>query len=349
MRGFTDVIPPGRGGSASCLIAVLLATSSAAMADVVELRNGDRLSGVVERIRTDRVELSTQHAGTVSIKAGEVATIATDRVVTVILKDYGRHIGRLVPASPGTLGILVEGLDEAVEVPIGRVSVLLPGHIDATDWRVTGRVNIGITDTEGNTEVRRVNADTEVIARRNRDRVALNARGNSSVERGVDTESNATIGLKYDRFITDRWYGLGGSTFEHDALRDLRLRSTLGGGVGHYMIDSARTKLSLEGGLDWVRTDFFSATDQSNTALRIATRFEHALIEGLIDVFHYHQVFLGISYVRQSFARTQTGARLPLRSGVLFAVTLNVDWDGAPAPGRESVDRSLVLSLGYRW
>lgn len=349
MGWIADVISRGRRGRALLVIAVLGAWPFAAAADVVQLRNGDRLTGSVERIRAGKIELTTPHAGSVFIKTGEIETLATDRIVTVILRDYGRHIGRLVPVGPGRLGILVDGTEEIVDVPLDRVSVLLPGHIDATDWRVTGRVNVGLTDTEGNTEVRRMNADTEVIARRNRDRLALSARGNQSVESGDQTEANATVGLKYDRFLTERWYGFGGSTFEHDALKDLRLRSTLGGGLGHNVIESGRTTLALEGGLDWVRTDFFSSSDQSNTALRLATRFDHTLIEGLLDVFHYNQVFLGISYLKQSFARTQTGARLPLRSGVLFAVTLNLDWDGEPAPGRKSLDRSLVLSLGYRW
>ncbi len=335
----------------ACRAVVLLALLAplCARADTVVLANGDRYTGSVERIRAGKIELTTADAGTVFIDASKVDSVTTDRTVTIILKDYSRHIGRLVPSVIGSLGIVPEGGGETVSVPVSRVSVLLPGHLDESQWRITGRVNAGLTDTEGNTEVRRLNADAEIIARRNRDRLSFTARGNQGVERGENTEANATVGLKYDRFISERWYGYGGTTFEHDRFKDLRLRTTAGGGLGHTVIDSGRTALAFEAGLDLVTVDYFASPDQSNSALQIGTRFNHALIDGIVELFHNNQVFVGLAHFKQSFARSQSGLRFPMRAGLLFSVHLNLDWDGEPAPGRRSLDRSLVLSLGYRW
>lgn len=320
-----------------------------ALADSVILANGDRYTGTVERIRAGRIELVTTDAGTVSIDASKIESVTTDRTVTVILKDYSRHIGRLVPFATGILGVVPEGGGEVVSVPVTRVSVLLPGHLDASQWRITGRVNAGLTDTEGNTEVRRLNADAEIIARRYRDRLSLTARGNQGVEGGENTEANATVGLKYDRFISELWYGYGGTTFEHDRFKDLRLRTTAGGGLGHTVIDSGRTLLAFEAGLDFVTADYFASPDHANSAMQVGTRFTHALIDGAVEIFHNNQNFIGLAHVKRSFARSQTGLRFPLRAGLLFSAHLNLDWDGEPAPGRRSLDRSLVLSLGYRW
>ncbi len=333
----------------SLAVAVILLGRSSAMADTIMLDNGDRLSGKVHRLRGDKLELETSYAGTISIDASRIVSAETDGEVTVILKDYTRHIGRLVPGDAGVLTVQASLETKPVEIAPERVSVLLPGVLAAEAWRITGRATAGATDTSGNTDVTRINLDGEIIARRNLDRWSLAGNGNQADDRGIQTEGNATIGLKYDRFMSESVYLYGGSTLEHDRLKDLRLRSTVGTGAGYQVLDSPRTRLSLEAGIERVRTDFFSSQDQSNISLGLASRFDHWLMEDLLQLFHTSQMFTNPGEIRQSFARTQTGLRMSLRGGLLASVRLDFDWDGSPAPGRRSADRAVVLSVGYRW
>lgn len=331
------------------LLALLALCGESALADVVTLANGDRLTGEVSRLRGGKLEFVTGYAGTVFIDPKQIASVETERDVTVILKDYTRRIGRLVPAPPGQIAVLQSGDMEPAVIAPGRVSALLPGRVTASDWRVTGRLNAGLSDSSGNTEVRRMNLDSELVARKGRDRWFLGLRGSQATDRGNETEANATATLKYDRFLTEHLYGYGGSTLEHDRFKDLRLRATLGGGLGVQILESARTNLALEAGLDRVRTDFFSAADQLTYAARFGTRFDHWLIEGWTQLFHFNQVYVGLHEASQSFARTQTGLRFPVRSGLFLSLQYNVDWDGDPAPDRRSVDRTLLFSVGYKW
>lgn len=340
-------LKPARLAALAITFALLGQTS--AMADTIILNNGDRLSGRVHRLRGDKLELETSYAGTISIDASRIISVETDSNVTVILKDYTRHIGRLVPGDAGVLTMQASPGTEPVEIAPERVSVLLPGVVAAEAWRITGRATAGATDTSGNTDVTRVNLDGEIIARRNLDRWSLAGNGNQADDRGIQTEGNATIGLKYDRFISESLYLYGGSTLEHDRLKDLRLRSTVGTGAGYQILDRHRTRLSLEAGIERVRTDFFSSQDQSNISLGLASRFDHWLMEDLLQLFHTSQMFTNPGEIRQSFARTQTGLRMSLRGGLLASVRLDFDWDGSPAPGRRSADRAVVLSVGYKW
>jgi len=330
-------------------VVVSLLGHSSAKADTIILDNGDRVSGKVQRLRRDRLELDTSHSGTISIDASRIISVETDGDVTVILKDYTRHIGRLIPGDTGVLTLQASPETKPVEIAPERVSVLLPGALAAEAWRITGRATGGVTDTSGNTDVTRINVDGEIIARRNLDRWSLTGNGNQADDRGMQTEGNATIGLKYDRFMSESLYLYGGSTLEHDRLKDLRLRSTVGTGAGYQILDSHRTRLSLEGGIERVRTDFFSSQDQSNFSLGLASRFDHWLVEDLLQLFHTSQMFTNPGEIRQSFARTQTGLRMALRDGLLASVRLDFDWDGSPAPGRRSADRAVVLSVGYKW
>ncbi len=333
-----------------CLFILLVAcVSPFATADTVTLDNGDRISGKVERLRAGKLEMDTPYAGRLWIDAARVTSVETTGDMTVILRDYSRKTGRLVAGPPGTLAIQTTPGAPPTQVPPDRVAALLPGRIGEEDWRITGRVNAGLTDTSGNTEVRRTNLDAEAIARRDLDRRSLTLRGNHATDRQQQTAENATVGLKYDRFVTEQLYFYGGSSLEHDPFKDIRLRTNLGAGAGAQIIDRTHTHLSLESGVDRVRTDYFAGQDLANTALRVAIRFDHWVLPDRAQIFHTGETFLSIDNISRSFTRTQTGLRVPLRDGLLATVQWNLDWDGNPAPGRVSRDQATVVSLGYRW
>ena len=330
------------------LAALSLFLCGAPRADVVLLKNGDRLTGSVERIRNGKVELRTPWAGTVAIDAGAIESVTTDGEVTVVMKDYSRLVGPLRPVA-GRIAVQADANAAPVPVDPQRVQVMLPGRVTERDWRITGRVNLGLSDASGNTEVQRLNGDGELVARRGRDRWGFAARGNEASERGSETEMNAVLALKYDRFVDERWYGYGGGTLEHDRFKDLRRRTTLGAGAGHQLIESHALNLAFEAGLDQVATDYFGDLDERFNAMRLASRFDWWLWPDAVQLFNNNQGFVGLSEARASFLRTQSGLRFPLRAGFAATLGLNVDWDGHPAPGRRSVDRQLVMSLGYRW
>jgi len=330
------------------VLVALAALTGAVRADTVLLDSGDRLSGRIVRYENGRYELQTSYAGTVRIDGGRVVSIEMDDDVTLLLEDRSRRVGRLLVSS-GQMA--VRHSDDSDPVPVDRKGIvtMTRGREDESEWRVAGRIALGASDTAGNTEVRRLNFDGEVTARRDLDRVILNGRGNQTTQVTTQTEANATVGLKYDRFLSRRVYAYAAGTMEHDEFKKLRLRRTFGAGSGFQAIDTARTTLALEGGLDRVLTDFFGSPDEQTVAARLALRFDHWLIEDRVQFFHYEQNYLSLRALAGSFLRTQTGLRLPISRQLTANLQWNVDWDGEPAPGRKQVDRMLVLSIGYRW
>ena len=158
-----------------------------------------------------------------------------------------------------------------------------------------------------------------------------------------------TAYAKYDRFLSKKWYAYLNTTFEHDRFKDLELRSTVGAGTGYQVLDTTRTHLALESGLEYVHTDFYHSPTTENPALRLSTKFDHWLWPDAVQFFTNIEGYLSLENAANSFARTQTGFRFPLHAGLLATTQLNLDWDGNPAPGRESVDQTVVLGVGYQW
>ena len=327
---------------------VLAALAGDVRADTILLDSGDRLSGRILRYENGRYELETSYAGTVRIDGGRVVSVEMEDEITLLLEDRSRRVGRLVVRN-GQLAVRATENADAVPVERRTIVTMTPGRSDETDWRIAGRIAVGASDASGNTDVQRLNADGEVTARRDLDRVTLNGRGNQATQAAAQTEANATLGLKYDRFVSRRWYAYGAGTLEHDQLKELRLRRTFGAGSGYQAIDTERTTLALEGGLDRVLTDFFGSLPEQTVAARLALRFDHWLVEDRAQFFHYEQNYVSLTALSESFLRTQTGLRLPISRQMSANVQWNVDWDGDPAPGRKRMDRTLVFSIGYRW
>jgi putative salt-induced outer membrane protein YdiY len=333
---------------AALWLCALLACVTSARADTVVLRNGDRISGAIAGMDAGRLVIRTEYAGEVKVELAAIDSFESSGEVTTILRSETRIFGRITGNGEVVQVLPVTG-GPTRSFPTLELVGIEQGRMPQEAWRYSGRINVGASTSHGNSEVTRFNLDAEVVARRRENRFTLGGRGMHASDRGHDTESNADANFKYDRFLTQRWYGYGNTTFEYDPFRDIKLRSTVGLGTGYQAIESLRTNLALEGGVDYVRTDFYHAQDEEFPAARVALRFDRWLVEDYLQVFVRGEGYASLERIKQSFVRTQTGLRFPLKNRFLAQAQLNYDWDGDPQPGREAVDQSVVFSLGYKW
>ena len=109
-----------------------------------------------------------------------------------------------------------------------------------------------------------------------------------SEDDNVKTADNALGYIKYDHFLTKKWYLYANATGQQDEFQDLNLRATLGVGAGYQFYESERTNLSLEGGLSYVNEDFTIAEDNSYAAARWGLRFDHYILPKSLQFFLYH-------------------------------------------------------------
>jgi putative salt-induced outer membrane protein YdiY len=327
---------------------VLALVSQSGEADTVILRNGDRLSGQIERIEDGKLSLRTEYAGEVKIDLKAVLSLLSDAEMTVVLENGRRLFGR-IDGDANVLNVAEDPAAVPQTAEVARLTLVQRGHVEMDEWEWSGRVNVGASDSSGNSEVTRVNADAEVVTRRHQNRVTVGGRVNYALDHGEESESNANVYAKYDHFVTRRWYAYGNTTLEHDRFKDLRLRTTLGVGSGYQVLQLPRTNFALELGLEHVSSDYYATPDEQFPAVRLASRFDHWLKEDVVQLFQISEGYMNLEDYDRSFVRTQTGLRFPLAAGFLGQLQLNVDWEGNPPPGRGSTDETAILSLGYQW
>ena len=166
---------------------------------------------------------------------------------------------------------------------------------------------------------------------------------------GVVSESNALGYLKYDRFLTPKWYAYLNASAERDEFKDIDLRTIVGAGSGFQFIETDRTNLSLEGGVSDVHTEFALAPDEDYPALRLAAKYEHFLFSSKVQFFCQQVVLVGMADSKRTFVKSITGLRMPVVDRVNVTMQYNLDWENEPAPGRVHSDRTVLLTLGYHF
>ena len=337
--------------AALSMCAALCALGAAhVLADELVLANGDRLTGKVVRKETDALVFSTAYAGDLNIRWADIRRITTEQPLSVYLTDGNKLIGTLRSDEDGSFILTSGDTLTSAPIPIEKLQFINPSaEVSGEGVKITGHINAGLSSTSGNTETKKYYLDTEGIARTRDNRFTLGARAAHTEDHALETESNWIGYLKYDHFITKKWYGYANGDFENDKFKDIRLRSTLGLGSGYQFFESPTTNLSLEGGLTYVNTDFLLAEDDDYPAMRWALKYDHTLFKSRLQFFHTHEAYVGIEDVEKAFVRSQTGLRLPLYKNLNTTVQYNVDWDNNPTEGRVRTDKALMLTLGYTW
>ena len=361
---------------------VLLLVFGAAHADEVILSNGDRLTGTVVRKEAEQLIFNTSYAGEIKIAWSQVVRVTTDNPMSLVLSDQSlaqaRTIGVVPEPKPSPAESPASG-DETgtgkpspaepqpgdvsppqpdarkteatpAPIPVDAIAYINAGPgVDLLGVRWKGRVNIGGNGNRGNSRTDNVRIEGEAVARQQQNRWTLSGVFDRGTDQDAVTRHNWRASGKYDLFIGPRWYGYSMLTLESDRFRDIHRRDTIGAGVGHQFIDTERTRLSLEGGLNFVRTDFEQAPDESYPALRWAVNYDQRLFGTEMQIFHNHELLSDITDVERTFIRSQTGLRLPLLRRLMATAQLNVDYDNKPAPGKLKSDRVYLFTVGYHW
>jgi putative salt-induced outer membrane protein YdiY len=307
---------------------ILLTLAAPAAADEVRLKNGDRFStGKVVALAGGTLVFGTPY-GEVKIPWAEVDMLVVDEPIQVT-----SAAGQVTLHQGGALVI-------ADVVALTRPQPA---------WIVDGGANAGLTATSGNTDADNLRLDGDVVARNGENRYTANAAVTRAEDDGAETARNWTTGLKYDRFVTPRLFFNANTILTNDRFRDLDLRTAIGAGIGYQVLNTARVTLTADAGLGYVNETLAGVPDDRYTALRESAALGVFLLPGRVQFFHQHDGYFGVTGDDNLFVKMQNGIRVGLTEGFVTTLRHDVDYDRSPAPGRRNTDRTLALTLGYRF
>ena len=330
--------------SIAVLSLLLGSTAYAQRTDVVQVTNGDRITGTVSRLERAQLAFRTDAAGTISIAWGEVVTLTSSETLDVELSSGMRYIGSITSPAPGLLVVqTASGPSPSIELKEVIRMTSIGANIVA---RTTGSIDFGASFTKAD-GARSYTVDLDAANRTHSYESVVDFDSWLQRRDDADTLTRNDLQLDMRRLLPGRWYALAKFAFQEDDELDLDWRVLAGGGVGRKLIQSNRMLLSVEGGLDY---------DGESYASKESTDHSAELFAG-VDWDYFSPAWATetrvvaatyISLERQR-ARLELDAQLrrDIFGSLYWAVNIFEGFDSDPPGDRERSNFGLSFAVGW--
>ena len=327
--------------AATLTLLAFLLLPALAIADEVQLQNGDRITGTVVRLA----------GGTLTFRAAGADLLIPWNTITSLTSTTTLRVRVVSQGRQTVTGITTVAPGQLMLAPGGQVAFADVQDMGPIEPRVSvrGGGNAGFLNSSGNTDVFSLRLDADLAVRQDANRYSLTAALNKAEDRGVDTARNWNTALNYDRFLTTRLFINANAIFTNDRFRDLDLRTALGAGLGYQVFDTPKVKLTANAGLGWVLEDRILASDNDYSAFRESVALDITGVPNRIQFFHKHDGYFGLTGDDNLFIKTSNGVRITVIRNFVTTLQFDLDYDPSPSPGRRSTDRTQVVSFGYRF
>ena len=283
------MVPPRTGKTSMRVVIVALAfacAGTAASADVVVLKNGDRITGKVVSETGGKMVVTPDFDKTekVTIKFDDVATFSTTGPVKLQLKD-GSVINQ--PVAQGGAGVVAPA---AVAGPVQLADITAINPPPPEFW--TGSVALNGNYSHAATNTAAFGAAAAATRTTPNDKIILAGAFNygETTTHGFTTENadNWFLSGEYDRFITHQLYGYVSERSEADqcelpaaAAHPARPVLDISG------VNQPDFHFALQGGVAWIYQDYRTELEPTERfGMRVGYRVDKSWDDGRISVFH---------------------------------------------------------------
>jgi putative salt-induced outer membrane protein YdiY len=311
--------------------------------DVVELRNGDRITCELRKLERGKLTVKTDGLGTIAIEWDDVAQVASKATYDVELESGQRLFGSLERSDPAAVDVItLSGPERVTLASIVRIS-----PIGGTFWsRLDGNLDAGFSFTQANVQTQwSFNSDIYYRSRRWLSHVGGDSALTTSED--ADRQTRNTLNLRSQRFMGPRWSGLGFAQFQQNEELSLQLRAMIGAGFERVLLQSNRRVLAVAGGAAFTREEYQGADNET---------VAEAVAGVTWDLFTFDGRSKNLDVTLLSFyALNRPRARLELNSSfksdivgdLYWSINLFESYNSDPPEARKSSDFGISAALGW--
>lgn len=245
----TNIGTPGIiAKSVAGILALLLCTSVFARdkTDVIYMSNGDRLTGEIKQLERGKLVIGTDSMGEVRIEWKDVFRIQSSYEFQFERSD-GTRVTSTIQDTPD--GGEITLVDDEVVVAFRRENIVRISQIDDSFWdRLKGSLSFGYSFTKAS-DIEQLNLGFRATHRTEIRSLTLDGSTISSSDSNNETTNRSDLSFTMTRFRTNRWFNSYLLGLESNDELGLDLRTSAGGGIGRYFIQTNTSELSAIGGL----------------------------------------------------------------------------------------------------
>ncbi len=331
------------------LILILACADAAARdkTDQVTLINGNQLTGEIKKLDHGQLSFSTDSMGTVRIEWDDVRVTDSQYEFEFELSDGSRYFGRLGRSEePGYL-VIVEQF-RSVPLSMAQIIRITPIENSFLD-RLNGSLSLGLNLTKGDDVSDQFNVSASAT---HRTRIRAITAKLSAIITQDDEESTqrADLSLEMTRFRGNRWFNSYFAGLESNDELDLDLRTSIGAGVGRYVIQTNAIELQ------WL-TGLVATSERLGDGSSSVEGLEGLLGIGFSKYLYDHpnvdidlslNVFPSLTESGRVRSKFNARIRREIVDDLFLDITLFASYDSDPqSVDGATTDQGIVTSLGW--
>jgi putative salt-induced outer membrane protein len=327
-------------------------------ADVLVMKNGDRVTGSIVKKDGNAVTLKSALFGSITVPWDQVDSVKTDTPLNVVLSS-GKEAQSNLSTTDGKVQVAGETVAPA-DVKVLRDAdeqkayerLLHPRLTDL--WAGTG--TLGFAGTAGNARTSTFTFGVNAARPTNTDKTTLyfNVIKASAETNGVNADTAQAVrgGIGYSRNLKKKFFVNVFNDYEYDKFQSLDLRFVLGGGIGYNVFKHEKSSLSAVGGIDYNHEKFsptampsFSRSSSEffwgdDYALKLSTR------ASLTQVF---RMFDNLSNGGQYRVNFDLGASTQIFKWMSWNLSFSDRYLSNPPVGRKTNDIVYTTGVGINF
>lgn len=241
-------------------VALVLAGVSLAHADVVYMKNGDRLTGKITLLDDGKLILNTDYGGSMTLKWASVETLESDEPLILKNQKLNREVsarlrrsdeGKVVVANPTPVDASTEiGAPAAApsrQVALTDVDQVIRPKPFLRDFMWKGNADVGLAYKTASSRNEDYTVAASTKMRHGMWRHNLDGGYDRDKEDGNLTTHNLNAAYALDRFLTEKAFWQGRVLYKRDWVEDLSRETSIGTGPGYQFWDDEQGAFSLTG------------------------------------------------------------------------------------------------------
>ena len=319
--------------------------------DVVHMGNGDRLTGTVQRLESDTLELRTSYAGTIKISWDEVREVDLDQPQRLLIAKNEVIETSGLRREPGDKVTLNSGPDGKTQtIDQEDLKILNPSRYELNkEGKFTGRFNLSWKDEKGNTDKNDLDADLSLGYRRGRHGMGLRGSIEYDDRDGAPTKRDWNASASYEYFWDNRWVGKVWYEAKHEKASGLDLRQITGPSLGYQFLDSDKAHLLSHLGAMYVSEQYNGRQDDEFIGPAWLLDMEYKFLDSKFTFYNDHYFIINGENSDKRLWQSWTGVRYPIAGGIIGSLEYELEYDSQPSVNSETLDRTLRLKIGYEW
>jgi putative salt-induced outer membrane protein YdiY len=314
--------------------------AATAQADQVTMKNGDVITGKVNRIAENKVWIQPTYADEFGVALIEVEKLDAELVFEVELAEQKKVTGQFLWSADGQQQLLVDGVATPVDITTVAQAVVPDPY-----YTRSSRVELAATFNSGNTDSQNslIYADTRIKLGEHRHYADISFRRDETDN--VQTKKQDLFNYNYNWLFNEPWFVGGSFTYESDPIKELDHRYTAGLLFGRDIFNDAGRFLSVSMGAGWSDEELLGISDSGGVGLW-KLFYNQDLVDGKIALYHDHNITYQFYGNNNLIFKSNTGLRYDVFKDIYLTTGLRYDYETEPAPGASKDDLTFAIGVG---